>query len=271
MALPTVRYATHKTHVEELNKEVKFRAMLVQEEKLMLETIQLGDPEALVNLTIDVVDACTFKALKAETLPTHIVDYLYLKIYGKSKGEIINASYTCNAEIPVEKEEQVEYEDPEDPEKSIFETEKVTVLEHCGKSFNVKINLDNAYVKYPEGYESSRILMLDDKSGIKMCVPSFEKFKSIDLSGDDVIKVTDDFIYSCVESIFDGDNVMTPGADFTKEEFVEWMGGLESSALKDIEKFISGIPMIALDMEIPCPKCGKKHKLELRGLDDFFA
>lgn len=271
MALPTVKNLKHTINIAELKKDVKFRAMQIGEQKLLITAIEMGDENALVNAIIDIVSACTFGELSINKLPTHLVDFLYLKIFTKSSGEKSKASFTCNNPITVVKTEKVDSGEVDADGKPVMVDEEYEETDPCGQVFNVNIPLDRAEIIYPEGFEGSNIIMVDSETGIKLKVPTLEDYKKINVETDKVLEVTDDFIFACIDSVFTPDSVQVPGNDFSAEEFKEWMNSLEGIVIEKMDKFFKNMPVLGLDLPVHCPKCKKEHSIRLRGLEDFFV
>lgn len=247
--LPKVETIKYDAKIDELNMTLKYRPFTVKEHKLLLQAIELKDEASLVNTIIDLVSACTFNKVDLNKVPVHIVDYLYLLIHSKSTGNTQMATYSCNNHVLQDDGE---------------------TLKPCGGSFQLKVDMDRAKIVYPKDYKKKQIVMVDDKVGIKMRVPNFEEFKKIKLD-DPVLDITDHFVFSCVESIFDDDKVQVPGVDFTAEDLIEWLNGLDGSVMESIGAFFHELPYLGMDLPVTCPKCGKKEVIELKGLEDFFA
>lgn len=264
MALPVIKTLTYTVSIPELKRDVKYRPMNTGEQKLYIQAINMGDEKVLNDINLDIVTACTFGSIDLKTMATHLVDFLYLQIYMKSKGEIANASYVC--QTMVETKEMVKTVDEDGAEIE----EEVTHSVKCDNPMNIKIPLDKAFLKYPENYENKRVIMVDDTSGIKLRVPAFGDYWDVDQT-QEITTLAEDYLFRCVESIFSGDSVQTPGVDFSIEEFKEWYNTLPSSTSEKIDMFFDELPILALDIPVTCPKCKTKHEIKLRGLSDFFV
>jgi hypothetical protein len=244
-ALPKVETVKFNLTIPELGPDVKYRAFTTKEHKLILEAIEMHDEGALLNTTLDIVSACTFNSLDITKIPTHLVDYLYLKIHLKSTGKTQLASYTCG---------------------------NVIDGAPCAGAFQLQLPLEKAEIVYPETYVTNRIIWVDEKKGIgiKMKVPSFDELKKVDLSKD-VLNITDHFIMTCIESVFTKDAVLVPGADFSVQECIEWFDELDGAILHSVAAFFKQMPYVGLTVPVTCPICKRKEELELKGIQDFFA
>lgn len=244
-ALPKVEMVKFTLTVDELKRDIKYRAFNNKEHKIILEAIEMHDEAALLNTMLDVVAACTFNAVDVNKLPTHLAEYIYLKIHLKSTGKTQTASYTCG---------------------------NVIDGVHCTGAFQLNLPLDKAEIVYPEQYSIDRIVWVDEKKGIgiKMKVPSFDELKKVDLTKD-VLNITDHFIMTCIDSVFTKDTVLVPGSDFTVQECIEWFDELDGATLRAVANFFKQMPYVGLKLPITCPVCKRKEELELKGIQDFFA
>ncbi len=269
MALPTVKTLTHTLNAPEIGDKIKYRAMTVGEQKLLITAMELGEEDALVDVIIDIVNACTFEKIDIRKLPTHLVDFLYLRIHAKSTGEKSKASFTCTNPVP--KPKKVKKDVVGDDGEITQVEEEIEEFEACGTAFNVMIPLDKAEIIYPQGYDEGKVIMIDDTTGIKLKVPNLEDFKKIRIDSEKIFEVTDDFIFSCIDSVFTEDSVQVPGTDFSSDEFRAWMENLDGSVIEKMDAFFKTMPVLGLDLPIRCPSCKKEHTVELRGLEDFFV
>lgn len=246
--LPKVETITYEVTIPELpTPRIKYRPFKVGEHKTFLTAVEMKDETALVNTIVDLVNKCTFNKLDLDKLPAHVVDYLYLLIHSKSTGNQQQAHYTCNNQILQEDQ----------------------TFKKCPGEFGLRLDMNNAKIVYPPDYESKRIVMVNDTVGIKLKVPNFEELRKIKLDKS-VLEITDEYIFICVESIFNEEKVDVPGVDFSHQELVEWLNDLDGEVMDKISVFFQSLPVLGLDVNITCPLCGKKEVIELRGLDAFF-
>lgn len=247
MSLPAVTPVIYDVTIQELNKKIKYRAFLVEEHKSLLTAIELKQESSLINTIHQIVKNCTFGEVDMDKLPVHVVDFLYLKIHAKSTGDTQLASYTCSN--PILQEDQT--------------------FKECQGAFTLKLDMDKAKIVYPPDYDTKKVVMVDDKVGIRLKVPSFEDFRTVKLDKS-VLDITDSFIFACIESVFTPTEVNIPGKDFTADEMIAWMNKLDGLTLSKISEFFQELPYLGMDISVTCPLCGKKEDIQLRGLEDFF-
>ena len=245
---PKVEYVTYTT--EEIPKlgKVKFRTFTVGEHKQFLEAVAMGQPESVLDTLCDIISKCTFGKVPVDKTEMYLLDRLYLDIYIKSKGGNTPVTYRCANTVTGEDGEAHE----------------------CGNKVNVSIPLTSAFLETPDGYQDTQIVRIGEGSGIKLRQPTLEDFKKIKDAGGEV-EITEKFLFSSVECIFDGDRVMVPNQDFDLPGLMAYIESLPDDILPQIEKFFNDTPQLRIDLPITCPKCKHTEELVLRGLDDFFA
>ncbi|USV40832.1 baseplate hub protein [Xanthomonas phage BUDD] len=259
MALRTPQAIRFSLEIPELKKTISYRALKVGEQKKLLTVLELKDAAAIINTIVDIIDGITLGELDLSKTPMHLIDFIFLHSFIKSSGARSKAEYTCGGTIEVDEEVELE-----EGKKEI-----VTKTVPCGSKHELLLNLENAQIKYPEGYQASKLVKIDETMSIKLKMPDFASFKKLDLDKD-VIGISDQYIFSGIEYILDGDNMSVPGADFSFDEMTTWLNELPSTALDEITAFFEGVPVLALNVDVTCPKCGRKDGFELQGLDDFF-
>ena len=78
-----------------LNKDF-LQTFLVKEQKNIDDAQETNKSSDLINATSDIVKTCTFGAIrKPEDLPTYDMEYLFLKIRGKSVGDKVTLNLLC--------------------------------------------------------------------------------------------------------------------------------------------------------------------------------
>ena len=82
---------------------VSYRPFLVKEEKVLLTAMEgaknLKGQEfqsAVRDVILRIIESCTDGKINGAKLPAFDIDYLFLNIRAKSRGEMIEPSFTCN-------------------------------------------------------------------------------------------------------------------------------------------------------------------------------
>lgn len=206
-----------------------------------------------INTIRGIIDDCLLNKIDIDELPMYIIDYIFLRIRAKSVGEMLSAEYKCNALI----------------DKSSEGEENETKIP-CGCQFQVTFNLEDAFVKFPVDFHKKCIIKLTDDIGIRLKSPSFGKFRSVGIEGKGILDITDEYVFACVDSIYDGDKVLVPGVDFNLNELREFIESFPSEKIEEISEFFKNQPTVTMIMELTCPSCHNKTTVELNGLRDFF-
>jgi hypothetical protein len=76
-------------------------------------------------------------------------------------------------------------------------------------------------------------------------------------------------IASCIDSIFDADNVYD-AAEQSPKELMEFVESLSSTQFKHILELFKELPTLKHKEEITCKSCGTTTPVELEGLQSFF-
>lgn len=254
MTLRKPKGIVYDLELPELKRTIQYRAFKVGEQKELLTCIAMKDEVALINKIVSIVEACTFGKVDMQTLPMYLVDQIFLSINTKSVGNKMPAQWQCGAVVTDEATE----ENPEPQERP------------CGAKMQLMLDMDKAYMSYPDDFQNTTIIDVDDFQKVKLRVPSFEDYKKIDTKAN-WMDVTSQFIFACIDCIIDGDEVKTPGVDFSFEEAEEWINELDGTTLAQITDFYQNMPKLVLDINVTCPVCGNKEETKLAGLEDFFT
>lgn len=223
---------------------------MVKEYKALLQAQEFNDEVGFINTARSILTDCTFNAIDVDELPIYVIDYLFLMIRAKSVGEVIEAEYKCNWRVPTE--------------------EAPTTLEPCGFTFKVSFSLLDCFVKYPADFNKKCIIQLSDSVGMRLKSPTFSKFRSVGLEGKDLFDITDEYVFACVDCIFDGDKVLYPITDFNLKDLQEFIEQFPANKIDQITQFFREQPSVCLTMNVTCPKCKNTSVVELNGVQDFF-
>ena len=216
-------------------QKVTYRPFLVREEKLLYLAMETQDNKEMIKAVKEIIKNCT-NLKKLDDLATFDIEYLFLRIRGKSVGEVSEFKITC----------------PDD--------EKTQV--------DVEVNLDDVKVVIPK--EHTTILKVTDEVTITMKYPSLDVFVKnnlVDNPGvDDLFKLA----ASCTESIAEGEDVYE-GKDSTTKELVEFYENMNSQQFALVQKFFETMPKLSHTIEVFNPKTEVTSPIVLEGLASFFA
>ena len=239
MPLPTIATPTYELELPSSGQTIKYRPFLVKEEKLLVLALESESTKDISNAIKTVLKNCIqTKGIKVETLPTFDIEYLFLNIRGKSVGEEIEVNIIA----------------PDDSETTI----------------PVKINIDDIKVQTKENH--SKQIKLDEHLMMEMKYPSLEQFikSNFDFSGDSGLDQSFELIATCIDKIYNEEEVWTT-ADCTKKEIIEFLEQMNSLQFKQIEHFFETMPKLSHEVELTNPKTKVKSTVVLEGLSSFFG
>lgn len=226
---------TYEVKLPLSNKKVKYRPYLVKEEKLLMMAMESGDQKMIMKAVQDIIDECTFNEVKAKTLPTAELELLFLKLRAKSVGETSTVGYACT---------------------------------ECGTSNEMNINLEA--IELDKSNIKENKIMLTDTVGVVLKYPTTEDVTKVIDNGEGDITNTFKIIGSCIETIFDKEN-MYQAEDLTQEDLNQFIESLSSRQFEKIKDFFQGLPKLSKQVEFDCHKCGTHNTLKLEGLQNFFG
>ena len=239
MPLPKIATPTYELELPSTGETIKYRPFLVKEEKLLIIALESEDTKQITTAIKTVIKNCIeTKGIKVETLPTFDIEYLFLNIRGKSVGEEIEVNVIC----------------PDDEETSV----------------PVKINIDEIQVQRDENHTNK--IKLDEVLMMEMKYPSLEQFikSNFDLSNKNTIDQSFELVSSCVDKIYNQDDVWV-AADVTKKELMEFLDQMNTNQFKEIEKFFETMPKLSHTIKVKNPKTEVESEVVLEGLSSFFA
>ena len=89
MGLPKLDTPTYRLTLPSTREEIQYRPFLVKEQKLLMMAQESESDEEIVDAISSLVKTCTFHKIDPENSPMFDIEYIFLKIRGKSVGEKI--------------------------------------------------------------------------------------------------------------------------------------------------------------------------------------
>lgn len=230
MTLPILNTPTYEITVPSTKQSIEFRPFLVKEEKLLFMAQESKDQAEILKILKDIVRACTFEKINPDELTSYDLEYIFLKLRGKSVGEIISIEVKC---------------------------------QYCGAVNPLDINIDDVHIKYPEKKVDSKIQLTSDVGITVRSVPVKEL--SMLSNNEDFVQA----IALCIDTIFTGEKVYHRN-EVSMKELTDFVESLSHNHVKMIEEFISNQPKLEHVITYTCHNCGKENRIVLSGLQDFF-
>jgi len=233
MALPKLDTPIHTLVLPSTGQEIKYRPFLVKEQKLLMMAQESEEDDQMYHIMSNIVRACTFDKVDADTVPLFDIEYVFLKLRAKSVGETAKLRVLC----------------PDD-EKTYTELE---------------VNLDNIDVQMTENH--TNIVELSDKVKIIMKYPQLKDMKMIgaDLQG---VEQVFSILKYCIHEVHDGDKIYNR-VDVGEKDIEDFIESFSTSQLESVINFFNTMPKLRHSIVVTNPKTKVKSDLVLEGLQSF--
>ena len=232
MNLPVLNTPTYEMEIPSTGEKIKYRPFLVKEQKLLMMAQESGDEAAQMRTVGEIVKNCTFNKIdKPDTMATFDIEYMFLMTRAQSVGSKIPMTVTC----------------PDDGE---------TKVEH-------EINIDEIKVKKTDGH--TNVIMLTDDIGITMKYPNLDMVKKFTNTAN-ITEVSFEMIKSCIQNIFDKDQVYEEMSDKDLQSFIEQMN---TEQFEKLTQFFDTMPKLSHSFKVKNPNTGVESDIVLEGLDSF--
>ena len=235
MALPKINTPTYELQLPSTGEIIKYRPFLVKEQKLLLIAQESGEEKQIANAMGELVNSCTFGKVNTKSAPMFDIEYLFLKIRGKSVGEKVKLNLIC----PDDGKTTVPYE---------LNLEDVECQVQDDHSNEIQINEDIKIVfRYP---------LLNDLQNVKASAGDSEK--------------TFHFMECCIDSIHSGDDVFQR-IDIKDKELSNFIEQFTNEQFEKITQFFNTMPKLRHIVKVTNPKTKKKNEILLEGLESFLG
>jgi hypothetical protein len=246
MGLPRIAVPEYSLILPSTGKEIKYRPFLVKEEKILLMAMESENSQEVITATTNVIKNCVFGEIDVDTLPTFDIEYIFLWLRGRAKGEKIELNYKCP-----KCEEQIPLS---------FNIEDVKIHRNDKHEQKIQVNEElGVMMKYPNMALQVLLESSQEKNQIE------QLFMTIRL---------------CIDYIYDNEK-MYSSKDHTEQELVDFLESLSDNQFQKLSKFFETMPKLQHEIELNCLNnksdknkkkvvCGYKEPLVLEGLQSFF-
>ena len=233
MALPQLNTPTYELEVPSTGVKISYRPFLIKEQKVLMIAQEQGGEKALLKAVGNIIKDCTNGTIEnPEELSTFDMEYIFLKIRGKSVGDKVELNLLC----------------PDD--------EKTRVPTEIDLSV---INIDKP--------KANNAIQLSEDIGITMKYPTVKDLINFG-NEKSVVKMTFDIIQSCTLNIFDANDVYE---DFSKKELQDFFDQLNTDQFDKIQKFFDDMPKLKHTVKVTNPNTGVESEIVLEGLQSFLG
>tara|TARA_B100000131_G_scaffold165850_1_gene160385 strand:+ start:167 stop:871 length:705 start_codon:yes stop_codon:yes gene_type:complete len=232
MALPRIDTPTYQLTLPSTQQKIDFRPFLVREQKIIMMAQESQDEKQMVRAMSDLVTSCTFNKFDVNKLPIFDVEYMFLKIRGKSIGETVELNLMC----------------PDDGETQV----------------PTKINLEDIEVSMTVGH--SNMIDITDNIKLQLRYPIYSDATQVGglEQSDGVFKL----LTRCIDKIIYGDQEYNR-VDITDKEIEEFIDQLNTDQFNNIVEFFNTMPKLRHVVQITNPKTKVKSEVVLEGLQNF--
>ena len=244
MTLPRIAVPKYTLIIPSSGKEISYRPFLVKEEKILLIAMESGEEKEMIGAVQNIIENCVYDDLDVKNMPMFDIEYIFLQLRAKSKGEVVDLSFECGK---------------------------------CKKPINVQVDISKIETTKTEGHDIK--IPLSDDVGVIMKYPSMEIQSIINKENTDVENIFTTISF-CNDSIWDKESVYA-SKDHTKEELNDFLESLPDDSFTKIQKFFDTVPVLKHEFELKCTSkngkgkkatiCGWKETKTLEGLGSFFA
>jgi len=235
MALPKIKVPTYSLELPSTGKKIEYRSFLVKEQKLLLIAQESNNEDEIFNAIKTIVESCTFGKIDASNAPLFDIEYIFIKMRGKSVGEKVKLNVTC----------------PDD--------EKTKVP--------VEVNLEDINVQMTKNHTNE--INLTDNIKLIMKYPILSDMKNIKTDGGQ-----SDFIFDilehCIQEIHEGETVFNK-VDITKKDLEEFIDQFTIDQFNDVIKFFETMPKLRHIVNVTNPKTKVKSEVVLEGMNSFLV
>ena len=232
MALPRIDTPTYQLTLPSTQQKIDFRPFLVREQKIIMMAQESQDEKQMVRAMSDLVTSCTFNKFDVNKLPIFDVEYMFLKIRGKSIGETVELNLMC----------------PDDGETQV----------------PTKINLEDIEVSMTVGH--SNMIDITDNIKLQLRYPIYSDATQVGSleQSDGVFKL----LTRCIDKIIYGDQEYNR-VDISDKEIEEFIDQLNTDQFNRIVEFFNTMPKLRHVVQITNPKTKVKSEVVLEGLKNF--
>lgn len=235
MAFPKLDTPRYEMKVPSTGKKVVYRPYLVKEEKVLMLALESSDETQMIRAIKDVISSCTEQGVDVEKMTMFDLEYIFMRLRGKSVGETTDVSIKCKS---------------------------------CETKNDTKVNLESVVVNVPK--ESARKIKLTDAVGVIMKYPSVNEMLEIQSSSASEVDKLFDVIAVCIDSVYSGDEIFDSGSQSAKEmkDFIE---SLSSDQFNKVKDFIQDMPAATIAVDFTCSSCSTHNQFDVKGLANFFS
>ncbi len=230
--LPQIKHPIFTLNLPVSKKKIKFRPMLVKEEKMLLLAKESFDDEQIIENLKAVIQNCVTEKLDFDNIPLAEVEFIFINIRSKSINNIISILLADRYE-------------PTKKHKIEIDLDKITIdFKNIDRKIKLEENL-GVVLRYPT------INVLNVISSSKQIDTGLTTFKL------------------CLETVYDNETSYKI-KDIPDQEVEKFIDNLSSKHMELINNFFNNIPRLHYDVNFINSK-GENDTIILEKFTDFFT
>ena len=233
MALPKLNNANYELTLPSTGKQLRYRPFLVKEQKALMIAQESEDNKLIENTFAQILTDCVLDEIDPYKLPMFDIEYIFLRIRGKSVGEKVQLNLLC----------------PDDNETRV----------------DVEINLEEVDVQMP--VDHNNVVNLTDNIKLVMKYPCLTDMTNFNEEGQ--VQSMFDMIKSCVYEVHDGETVHHR-IDMSENDLEDFIDSMSTDNFENLTNFFETMPKLIHVIEVTNPVTKKKNEIPIEGLASFF-
>ena len=233
MALPKLSTVTYDLTLPSTGQKLEYRPFLVKEQKALMIAQESGDDKQIEKAFAQIINDCVIADVDPYTMPMFDVEYIFLRIRGKSVGEKVKLNLLC----------------PDDEETRV----------------SVDVNLEEVDVQMQKDHTNT--IELNSDITMVMKYPCLKDMTGFDDEGE--IKNLFEMIKRCVHEVRQGE-IIYNRVDISDKELDEFIDSMSASNFEDITNFFTTMPKLQHVVDVTNPNTKKKNEIPIEGLQSFF-
>ena len=233
--LPKLDTPTYRLTLPSTREEIQYRPFLIKEQKLLMIAQESEDDQQIADAVTSIVKSCTFDKIDANLVPMFDIEYIFLKIRGKSVGEKVQLNLTC----------------PDD--------EKTTVP--------VEVNLEDVSVQMVADHTNE--IQITDQVKLFLKYPILSDMKGLMGDTNETSQIFN-MLNKCVQEIHFGDQIFNR-VDISDKEITEFIDQMTSEQFESITNFFNTMPKLRHVIMVKNPKTQVESEVVVEGLASFLG
>ena len=234
MALPKLETPIYELELPSTGEKVKYRPFLVKEQKNLMIAMESEEETQLRDSLASIISDCTFNEIDPYEIPMFDIEFIFLRIRGKSVGEKVKLNILCPDDNKTRVDVEINLEDIDVHMKKEHTNE-------IGVTKKIKI-----FMKYPG---------LKDMTDVKVDQETEQIFT---------------LIKRCINEIHDGKTIHNR-IDISEKELDDFIDNLTTETFQKLGNFFETMPKVMHVLKIKNPKTKKKREVVIEGIQSFFG